>query len=57
MLLCLRFKDGYVIRNVALKSLSALDSTPPMDEISRFNQAAQVNKSDDYQVLLEASQG
>lgn len=36
-----RFHDGYLVKTVSLKSLSLEESLPPLDELQRFNAAAQ----------------
>ena len=33
-----RFSDGYLIRAFALKSLTAVEGVPDVDELQRFNQ-------------------
>jgi transcription elongation factor len=37
-----RFIEGYLIKTVALKSLDLQESLPPLDELQKFNAAAQV---------------
>ncbi len=34
-----RFEDGYLLKQVALKSLMLEEALPPLDELQRFNQA------------------
>ena len=34
-----RFEDGYLLKQVALKSLLLEEALPPLDELQRFNQA------------------
>lgn len=43
---CRRFIDGYTIRTYTLKGLILQDVAPPLDEISRFNAAGQVEADD-----------
>lgn len=54
--MCLRFIDGYTLRNYTLKGLILQDVAPPLDEISRFNQAGQAGELEDAMVS-EASCG
>ena len=34
-----RFEDGYLLKQVAVKSLLLEEALPPLDELQRFNQA------------------
>jgi len=47
---CVRFIDGYSLRNYTLKGLILQDVAPPLDEISRFNQAGQAGELEDAMV-------
>lgn len=35
-----RFRDGYIFKDVAVKTLQLVDGVPPVDELQRFNSAS-----------------
>jgi hypothetical protein len=37
-----RFLEGYLIKTVSNKSVTLLEALPPLDELQKFNAAAQV---------------
>ncbi|KAK9811747.1 hypothetical protein WJX72_009461 [[Myrmecia] bisecta] len=48
MLNGMRFVDGYMVRQVATKTLILEEAMPPLDELQRFNQVGQAHKQDDH---------
>ncbi|CAA7019681.1 unnamed protein product [Microthlaspi erraticum] len=42
----MRFKDGFLYKNVSLKSITALNVTPTFDELEKFNKPSENGESD-----------
>lgn len=45
-----RFIDGYTLRSYTMKGLILQEVAPPLDEVSRFNQAGQAGEAEDASV-------
>lgn len=49
-----RFEDGYLLKQVAVKSLVLEEALPPLDELQRFNQVCAACSSLGFWSLLAA---